>query len=181
MFWCKTISGNHFTLLCLFGCACKIWSNGKSFPLTIKYLPHIRKSFYLQTISRKFLSSLTLITHTKPKPKDGESYRRWSPDPVPTHSSASLIVPQKLIANLIMPPQTYLRWTQSDRARLRLHLAISPSPPPPPCDIASRSNPIASLSSFFSQFDQIWWIGFVGFCFFSVYLLRNNIIYLFRS
>ena len=174
-------SGKQFTPCCVFGCVWKIWSNGKSFSLTVKYPPHTRKSFYTFILPTNHFQKISLITHTKPKPKDEESYRWWSPDPVPTHSSASLIVPQKLIANLIMPPQTYLRWTQSDRARLRLHLAISPSPPPPPCNIASRSNPIASLSSFFSQFDQIWWIGFVGFCFFSVYLLRNNIIYLFRS
>ena len=28
------------------------------------------------------------------------------------------------------------------------------------CDLASRSNPVTSLSSFFSQFDRIWWIFF---------------------
>ena len=38
-----------------------------------------------------------------------------------------------------------------------------------------------TIPSFFSQFDQIWWIFFfVGFCF-CVYLLRNGIIYLFGS
>ena len=45
---------------------------------------HFTLSFYLQTISilKKFLSSLTLITHAKPKLKDGESHRWWSPNPV---------------------------------------------------------------------------------------------------
>ena len=33
------------------------------------------------------------------------------------------------------------------------------------------SNPVASLS----QFNRIWWIFFVGICFFCVYLLRNDI------
>ena len=39
------------------------------------------------------------------------------------------------------------------------------------------SNPVASLSLSLSlsQFDQIWWIVFVGICFFCVYLLRNDI------
>ena len=37
------------------------------------------------------------------------------------------------------------------------------------------SNPVASLSLSLSQFDQIWWIFFVGICFFCVYLLRNDI------
>ena len=31
------------------------------------------------------------------------------------------------------------------------------------------------LSLSLSQFDQIWWIFFVGICFFCVYLLRNDI------
>ena len=35
------------------------------------------------------------------------------------------------------------------------------------------SNLVASLS--LSQFDRIWWIFFVGICFFCVYLLRNDI------
>ena len=55
---------------------------------------------------------------------------------------------------------------------------------PPPRDLvfaASKSNPVASLSSFFSQFDQILWIFFVWFYFFCFYLLRNDIIYLFGS
>ena len=41
------------------------------------------------------------------------------------------------------------------------------------------SNPVTSLSSFFSQFDRIWWIFFLGFVCVSV--LRNDIIYLFGS
>ena len=103
---------------------------------------------------RKFLSSLILITHAKPKPKDEESYRQWSPDPV---------------------PDPRLRWF--DRAASNpspMNPVWSCSPSPPPCDLASRSNPVASaarprlnpvasLSSFFSQFDRIWWIFFLGF------------------
>ena len=37
------------------------------------------------------------------------------------------------------------------------------------------SNLVASLSLSLSQFDRIWWIFFVGICFFCVYLLRNDI------
>ena len=36
LFCLKSISGNHFTPSCVFGCAWKIWSNGKSFSLTVK-------------------------------------------------------------------------------------------------------------------------------------------------
>ena len=49
----------------------------------------------------------------------------------------------------------------SNATRSRLRRAISPSHPPH--NLTSRSNPVASLSSFFSQFDRIWWIFFLGF------------------
>ena len=49
----------------------------------------------------------------------------------------------------------------SNATRSRLRHAISPSHPPH--NLTSRSNPVASLSSFFSQFDRIWWIFFLGF------------------
>ena len=82
LFWCKTNSRNHFTLLCLFGYTWKIWSNRKSFLLTVKYPPHTRKSFYTFILPTNHFQKISLITHTKPKPKDEESYRWWSPDPV---------------------------------------------------------------------------------------------------
>ena len=47
---------------------------------------------------------------------------------------------------------------RSSKDRLQHH-SISP----PPRYIASRSNPVASLSSFFSQVDRIWWFFFLGF------------------
>ena len=59
----------------------------------------------------------------------------------------------------------------SKAARSHLRCAISPSHPLR--DLASRSNPVASLSSFFSQFDRIWWIFFSRFCFFCVSVLTG--------
>ena len=99
-------------------------------------LPHTE--LHLQTISRKFLSSLTLITHAKPKPKDEESYRRWSLDPV--------LDPR--LRRSDHAAQTH-RW--SDRAAsnpslMNLVWSCSPLPSPPPCDLASRSNPVASTA-----------------------------------
>ena len=135
------------------------------------------------TLLRKFplssenFSSLTLIIHAKPKPKDEESYCRWSPDPV--------LDPRPRWSD--RAAQTH-RW--SDRATSAPPLCSNPSPmnpvwlcsPSPPLrDLTSISNPVASLSSFFSQFDRIWWIFFFGFCFFCVSLFRNDIIYLFGS
>ena len=109
-----------------------------------------------------------------------------------THNSASLITPLKPIADLITPPQTHLWWTQSNRAhlRLRLHLVISPldrTQSPPPRDLtfasAARShlNLVASLSSFFSQFDRIWWFFFSWVLFLLCFWDLMNIIYLFGS
>ena len=69
---------------------------------------------------------LTLITHTKPKPKDGESYRQWSPNPVPDP-----------------------RLRRSDRAASNpspMNLVWSCSPSHPPCNLASRSNLVASTT-----------------------------------
>ena len=43
-------------------------------PNTANPLPHAPQK--ISTLLRKFLSSLTLIIHAKPKPKDRESYRR---------------------------------------------------------------------------------------------------------
>ena len=67
---------------------------------------------------------------------------------------------------------------RSDQAKLdskaaRSHLRCAISPLHPLCDLASRSNPVASLSSFFSQFDRIWWIFFSRFCFFCVSVLTR--------
>ena len=76
------------------------------------------------------------------------------------------------------PTLHWSRWSQHrpDQAKIdsnatcsRLRRVISPSPLPR--DLASRSNPVASLSSFFSQFDRIWWI--FGFCFFCVSVWPN--------
>ena len=100
----------------------------------------------------------------------------------PTHGPVGLIALLKPITDLITPPQllhraqTHLQWTWSNRARLCLCHVISPSPSL--CDLASRSNPFASLSSFFSQFDWIWWFffffGFVSF----VFLYLEMILYI---
>ena len=79
------------------------------------------------------------------------------------------------ITQLLHYAQTHLRWTWFDHAHLCLRRAISPLPPLR--DLASRSNPVASLSSFFSQFDRIWWIFCLGF----VSLFSKDIIYSFGS
>lgn len=63
----------------------KLKSNWKYISLIVKYPTHTRKIFYtiilLQIISTP--PKIHLLTHTKPKPKDGESYRQWSLDPIP--------------------------------------------------------------------------------------------------
>ena len=57
------------------------------------------------------------------------------------------ITPVRLQRRSILPPSHDLAFASVARSRLLLH----------------RSNPIASLSSFFSQFDWIWWIFLLGF------------------
>ena len=83
-------------------------------------------SFTPQKISillRKFLSSITLIIHAKPKPKDRESYRRWSPNPVPDP-----------------------RPRRSDRAAQTHYRSDHATSTPPSCSNPSPMNPVWSCS-----------------------------------
>ena len=61
----------------------------------------------------------------------------------------------------------------SNAARSCLRHTVSPSP----YNLASRSNLVASLSSFFFQFDWIWWIFILGFVSF-VFLYWGMILYI---
>ena len=134
--------------------------------------------------------------HFKPFPDSRAERERERESPILRPSSS----PTTIAAH--SSDQAPIRWSilsiaaprRSSKDRLQHH-SISPLPR----YLASRSNPIASLSSFFSQFDRIWWIfflGFVsfvflywpdlmnfflGFCLFCVSVLRNDIIYLFGS
>ena len=108
---------------------------------------------------------LTLITHTKPKPKDEESYRKWSPNPVPDP-----------------------RLRRSDRAASNpspMNLVWSCSPSHPPCNLASRSNLVASttrsrrlslflLLSIWPDLMNFFFLGFVSF----VFLYWGMILYI---
>ena len=79
LFWLKMDSEKQFTSCRVFGCTWKIWSNEKLFPLTVKYPLHTRKSFYTFILPSNHFHSpqkISLLTHTKPKPKDKESYRQ---------------------------------------------------------------------------------------------------------
>ena len=99
------------------------------------------------------------------------------------HGSSSSLTTHTLPVSSIVAPCRLHRADQakiySNATRSRLRHTISSSHPLR--DLASRSNPVTSLSSFFSQFDRIWWIFCSGFCFFCVSVLRNDIIYLFGS
>ena len=128
-------------------------------------LPHAKRSRSSPSHSSENFSPHSLSSFT---PSPSRRTERAIVDEAqiqsPTHDPVGLIALLKPITDLITPPQllhcaqTYLQWTRSDRARLCLCHVISPSPSL--CDLASRSNPFASLSSFFSQFDWIWWFFF---------------------
>ena len=77
----------------------------------------------ISTLLRKFLSSLTLIIHAKPKPKDRESYRRWSPNPVPDP-----------------------RPRRSDRTTQTHYQSNQAASTPPSCSNPSPMNPVWSCS-----------------------------------
>ena len=73
----------------------------------------------ISTLLIKFLSSLTLIVHAKPKPKDRESYRRWSLNPVPDP-----------------------RPRRSDRATQTHYRSDHATSTPPSCSNPSPMNPV---------------------------------------
>ena len=70
-------------------------------------------------------------------------------------------------------------WIGSDRCSIA-PIVISPLRQSRSQNHAARSrllsNPSASLSSFFSQFDRIWWYFFLGFV--CVFVLRNEWYYI---
>ena len=83
-----------------------------------------------------------------------------SPTTTAAHSSDQAPIRWSILS-IAAPRRSSKDWLQ--------HHSISPLP----LYLASRSNPVASLSSFFSQFDRIWWIFFSRFCFFCVSVLTG--------
>ena len=83
LFWLKMDSGKQFTPYRVFGYAWKIWLNGKSFPLTIKYPPHTRKSFYTLILPSNHFHSpqkIYLLTHSHhSRQAQAEGRRELSP------------------------------------------------------------------------------------------------------
>ena len=158
----------------MFGCTWKIEFSGFAFHLTVKrslwpenYFTFL---FSLQTISGPSFRHAKK-ERERERNSEQEQTELQSDDHKLSSSPTTHTVPTAPVSSIAA-----LRRSSKDRLQ---HHAISPLPPPR--DLASRSNPVASLSSF-SQFDRIWCIFFFfGFCFFWVYGLRNDIIYLFGS
>ena len=143
----------------MFGCTWKIEFSGFAFHFIIKrslwpgnYFTFL---FSLQTI---FGPSFKRVKRERERNGEQEQTELQSDD----HKLSSS--PTTHTA-LTAPVSSITASRRSSKDWLQRH-AISPSPPPR--DLASRSNPVASLSSF-SQFDRIWWIffflGFVSFGF----------------
>ena len=75
-------SGKQFTPCRVFGCAWKIWSNGKSFPSTVKYPPHKCKSFYTFILPSNHFhpQKISLLTHSHhSRQAQAEGRRELSP------------------------------------------------------------------------------------------------------
>ena len=153
----------------MFSCVWKI-----NFPENIFSWPCVLIALTRKWFEVKIFTSNHFRTHVhreRERERERESpILRPSSSPTTTAAHSSDQAPIRWSILSIVAPR------RSSKDRLQHH-SISP----PLRYLASRSNPVASLSSFFSQFDRFWWIGFVGFCFFGVYLLRNNIIYLFGN
>ena len=127
-------------------------------PLTIKSFPFI---FSLQTISGpSFRRAKRERERERERNGEQEQIELQSDDHRLSSSLTTHIAPIAPVSSIAAPCRSH----HTDQAKIdsnaawsRLHRTISPLPPPR--NLASRSNPVASLSSF-SQFDQIWWIFF---------------------
>ena len=126
----------------------------------------------ISTLLRKFLSSLTLIIHAKTKPKDRESYRRWSPNPVPN--------PRPCRSN--RAAQTHYRSNHatstppscSNPSPMNPIWLCSPSPPPSISSLDRTQSPLSLPSSLnLTEFDDFF-LGFVSF----VFLCLEMILYI---
>ena len=172
LFWCKTNSRNHFTLLCLFGYTWKIWSNRKSFLLTVIYPPHTRKSFYTFILPTNHFQKISLLTHShhsrqaqakeqrelslvkprsSPQPTAPPVWsRRENPSPIwSRRENPSPIWLRRLKPISDEPDLIVLAFASTLRSRLCLRYVISPldqTQSLPPCNLAFRLNPIASTT-----------------------------------
>ena len=166
LFQLKMYSGKQFTPCRVFGCAWKIWSNGKSFPSTVKYPPHKCKSFYTFILPSNHFhpQKISLLTHSHhSRQAQAKGRRELSPgkprsNPRPTappiwsrHENLSLIWLHRLKPISDEPDLIVLAFVSTLRSRLCLRYVISPldqTQSLPPCDLASRLNLIASATRF---------------------------------
>ena len=143
----------------VFSCVWKI-----NFPENIFSWPCVLIALTRKWFEVKIFTSNHFRTHMqREREKERESpILRPSSSPTTTAAHSSDQAPIRWPILSIAAPR------RSSKDRLQHH-SISP----PSVYIASRSNPVASLSSFFSQFDRIWWIFFSRFCFFCVSVLTG--------
>ena len=86
MFWCKTISGNDFTLHCVFGCAWKIKFSGKTFQLTVCFMALTWKLVYI---------SIFITNHFRVSDTQRERERERVPDPPKTDRTPASAPPSR--------------------------------------------------------------------------------------
>ena len=160
LFWQLKVFEKYFTSLGVFGLSQKIQSNGKWFPLTVNHAPKPCKIFYTC-----ILPSIDFHPRKIEERKKQQELRLHIQAP----ARAPIAHPS---TDEIVAPQHYL-----DRHHPKLISFSTQSSSTPQF---SPSFSTANLS-LFPLTARIWWIFFVGFCFFCVYLLRNDFIYLFGS
>ena len=160
LFRLKSISRNHFTPCRVFGCVWKIWSNGKSFLLTVKSptsaIKSITLSFYLQMISRTYKQrerererereerAQGFETHLPSAPPHAPTRERCSSTPHADADSRSptlrRAVPPYLIHSTSPPPTLSSTCTRSTKAKL----SLMPTKPISPSTSLIRHSHIAS-------------------------------------
>ena len=162
----------------MFGCAWKIWSNKKLFPLTVKYPPHTRKSFYTLILTSNYFHSLQKISllihshHSRQAQVEGRrelspmkprsSPRPMAPPVWSRRSNLSPIWSRRLSSSIVLKPIS----NESGLIVLRLHRVISP--------LDRTQSPLSLPSSLnLTEFDDFF-LGFVSF----VFLCLEMILYI---
>ena len=161
LFWFQVTFRNAFLKMRVFGCAWKI-----NFPeIIFSYFPdsHLER----EREREREPSPQTTVAHSLDRaPVRRPQIKLQFDDPHSTgfvDRSTAPIAPDRIGLAFAFASTTLIKQRSTPTL---LDLAFAS---------AAWSNPVASLSSFFSQFDWIWWIFFSGFCFFCVSVLRNDI------
>ena len=118
-----------------------------------KKKPLTRKLFYISIFTSNHFRTELQTCKERERERERETVSKNRPSSSPMTIDRAPVRRPTLHRSRRLQHRANQAKINSNTTRSCLRRATSPSPPPH--DLASRSNPVASLSSFFSQFDRI--------------------------